>query len=205
MKIEEGKYYRTRDGRKVGPMQIKPTHSKLCGEQGSILSIWYVATGRANSLRETPNDLVAEWIDEPKKWADMTPQEREAFQSKDTTLTIEPKLWRDMTPEEKGALLLAHHEGKVIEFCRPRGTPDCPAPVWTAQRPIWTDELAYRVRPERETVELVGADFGKGASVIWRFSQRGFYGKTDHRIIFEIVDGEPDCASIRMEKITKHY
>jgi hypothetical protein len=25
-----------------------------------------------------------------------------------------PKLWRDMTPEEKGALLLAHHEGKVI-------------------------------------------------------------------------------------------
>jgi hypothetical protein len=27
-----------------------------------------------------------------------------------------PKLWRDMTPEEKGALLLAAHEGKVIEY-----------------------------------------------------------------------------------------
>jgi hypothetical protein len=27
----------------------------------------------------------------------------------------DPKKWRDMTPEEKGALLLAHHEGKAIE------------------------------------------------------------------------------------------
>jgi len=201
MKIKQDKYYRTRDGRKRGPMQINPDHPNFCGEQGGWLSAWYVATGRASIYHETPNDLVAEWIDEPKIWADMTPQEREAFQSKDATLIIEPKIWRDMTPEEKGALLLAHHEGKVIEFCRPRITPNCPAPVWTAQHPIWTGGLAYRVRPERETVELVGADFGKGASVAWRFSQTGFYGKTDHRIIFDTVDGEPDCASVRMEKI----
>jgi len=30
--------------------------------------------------------------------------------------TPTPKLWRDMTPEEKGALMLAAHEGKVIEW-----------------------------------------------------------------------------------------
>jgi hypothetical protein len=28
----------------------------------------------------------------------------------------EPKKWQDMTPEEKGALLLAHHEGKEIQI-----------------------------------------------------------------------------------------
>jgi len=31
----------------------------------------------------------------------------------------EPKLWREMTDAEKGALLLAHHEGKVIEYYSP--------------------------------------------------------------------------------------
>jgi len=30
--------------------------------------------------------------------------------------TPETPLWRDMTDAEKGALLLAHHEGNVIEF-----------------------------------------------------------------------------------------
>jgi hypothetical protein len=27
----------------------------------------------------------------------------------------EPKKWQDMTPQEKGALFVAHHEGKMIE------------------------------------------------------------------------------------------
>ena len=60
-----------------------------------------------------------------------------------------PKLWCDMTPEEKGALLLAAHEGKVIE-------------VWDSGQwvrrsfGVWADGNAYRVRPEpkRGTVTM---------------------------------------------------
>jgi hypothetical protein len=59
-----------------------------------------------------------------------------------------PKLWRDMTPGEKGALLLAHHEGKVIEsrWLGENWTPTC--------APEWHLGASYRIRPEpkRETV-----------------------------------------------------
>lgn len=41
----------------------------------------------------------------------MTWAEWERAEKQDT-----PTLWRDMTDAEKGALLLAHHQGKVIEW-----------------------------------------------------------------------------------------
>lgn len=52
-----------------------------------------------------------------------------------------PKTWGEMTDAEKGALLLAHHEGKVIEYMR------CGA-SWSEPIPYWTDDCAYRVKPE---------------------------------------------------------
>ena len=54
------------------------------------------------------------------------------------------KLWCDMTPEEKGALLLAHHEGKDIEFINKTDTPN-----WKKAKPLWADHCAYRIKPER--------------------------------------------------------
>lgn len=95
-----------------------------------------------------------------------------------------PKLWKDMTPEEKGALLLAHHEGKEIE-CHD-GT------SWfVTSNPKWVYCHAYRIRPEPkvETVTLSGNDI--------RFS--GFF--KGHRITFTLVDGKPDCDSVKMEKL----
>jgi hypothetical protein len=64
-------------------------------------------------------------------------------------MTQEPKLWKDMTREEKGALLLAEHEGKVIEAFGV-SYPD----VWYETDPCWDDECPYRIKPEpkRETV-----------------------------------------------------
>ena len=57
-----------------------------------------------------------------------------------------PKIWHDMTDAEKGALLLAHHEGKVIEILMPVGS------YW---REIGVNETThfctnsiYRIRPE---------------------------------------------------------
>ena len=96
----------------------------------------------------------------------------------------EHKLWRDMTPEEKGALLLAAHEGKVIENKGPYSD-------WIASEPCWADEYAYRIKtePKVETVTLNGNDI--------RFC--GFI--KGHRITFNTINGKPDCASIKMEAI----
>lgn len=58
------------------------------------------------------------------------------------------KLWKDMTPEEKGALLLAYHEGKVIEHTlwSEKGWFEVKKGADTALG--WHDELSYRVKPE---------------------------------------------------------
>ena len=62
-----------------------------------------------------------------------------------------PTLWRDMTPEEKGALLLAHHEGKEIEY-HSFGV------GWVTERPNWFEWCRYRIKPQPkvEVVEIYG-------------------------------------------------
>jgi hypothetical protein len=58
-----------------------------------------------------------------------------------------PKIWRDMTDEEKGALLLAHHEGKVIELYNTFGLArwvDC-----AYLEDYWNEDIAYRVKPKQ--------------------------------------------------------
>jgi hypothetical protein len=89
MELEVGKFYMTRDGRKVGPASMEAYPFKVPGEGGVVLS--FTEDGRWSENGESRHDLVEEWKDEPK-------------------------LWQDMTNEEKGALLLAYHEGKQIQM-----------------------------------------------------------------------------------------
>lgn len=106
----------------------------------------------------------------------------------------EPKLWRDMTPEEKGALLLAHHEGKVIE-----GKAQNVCNWGVCSSPVWDEGIAYRVKPEPviETITLYG---GGVKGMVWANCRRG--GDLDtHRITFTLIDGTPDLLSIKMEKL----
>ena len=109
--------------------------------------------------------------------------------------TDTPKLWRDMTPEEKGALLLAHHEGKVIEYAEPDYPKD-----WLVDYyfdPEKEPTLCYRVRPEpkRETVTLYGQQVTNP-----HYNPHQCRHDT-HRITFDLIDGKPDCASIKMEEL----
>ena len=103
-----------------------------------------------------------------------------------------------MTPEEKGALLLAHHEGKVIEIYSILD----PRKGWieatgVMEKSHWIDGRAYRVRPEpkRETVTLY-----------WKKRQGAFaslsVGNSTHKITFDLIDGQPDLSSVRMEPVT---
>ena len=51
--------------------------------------------------------------------------------------------------------------------------------------------------PERETVTLEG---NNSKSLGWIFGSR-HPQNTTHRITFDLIDGEPDYSSIKMEKL----
>lgn len=103
--------------------------------------------------------------------------------------------WSDLSPEQKGALLLAHHQGEKIEYrYSTEGT-------WhVVRRPTWDPEAFYRVKPhgpKRETKTIYG-----GKDRDWNFD--GYQSTCDtHIIIFDMIDGEPDCSNIHMVKISK--
>lgn len=99
-----------------------------------------------------------------------------------------PKLWRDMTPEEKGALLLAAHEGKVIECLQVNGE-------WYEVKAGWNHKAAYRIKTEPK-VETVTVHYQKNAATIMPVS-----GGYTHHITFNTIDGKPDCASVKMEEL----
>ncbi|WP_408914047.1 ribosomal protein L7/L12 [Brucella pseudogrignonensis] len=71
LKIEAGKYYRTRDGRKVGPMEawcFGGWHSDRA-EHPLNGGVWLDdGTAKYAGAKDSP-DLIAEWIDEPVKVA----------------------------------------------------------------------------------------------------------------------------------------
>ena len=119
-------------------------------------------------------------------------------------MTDIPITWGETTPEEKGALLLAHHEGKEIQFINGLDVKE-----WKKAEPRWAIFCAYRVKPEprRETVRLYAREERLRALTDnvafrreWVFSKARSQSDT-YCITFEISDGEPDCTSIQMEKI----
>jgi len=105
----------------------------------------------------------------------------------------DPIKWKDMTPEQKGALLLAHHEGKVIETYR--------SGWWIVDDdPSWIDYCAYRVKPET-VVEVVTMYGGYKKGTGWVFSSTHQSDAT-HLIKFSLINGEPNCESInKMEEL----
>jgi len=65
MQLEEGKFYKTRDGRKVGPMGYSPYEGFLPWEDEVIGDLWD-DDGTSDS---GDNDLIAKWTDEPETLA----------------------------------------------------------------------------------------------------------------------------------------
>jgi len=83
LKIEAGKFYKTRDGRKVGPIRLKATH----GSDGPyrIDGLWnYLENGLVGSISngDHKDDLIAEWIDEPVAKASTTTASNDNAQPK---------------------------------------------------------------------------------------------------------------------------
>jgi len=124
--------------------------------------------------------------DTPKLWRDMTEEERASVPADVLNDPTNPLRipWGEWSEAAKGALLLAGHDGKVIEAIDPSSTPD----AWehTCVFLLW---LAYRVKPKpfRETVTLMIDDGGMGGP----------------RAIgtIDLIEGKPDRDSIKMEKL----
>ena len=100
------------------------------------------------------------------------------------------KTIRNMTDAEIGALVRAKNDGKVIEVVDSVKGAWVPAPA-----PGWHPRATYRVRhePVHETIVM----FGEPG---FAFSPDMQDGDT-HRITFDLIDGKPDCDSIKMEAL----
>lgn len=176
MQIEAGKFYRTRDGRKVGPIcrgEVSNPGYYWRSANGQLLgygSAWH----KDGSFHESEScrDLIAEWTDEPDK----------------------PKTWGDMTRHEQGEILVDDHNGKEIQaFVH--------GDFWEEKKngfPYFPNK-SYRKKPTpvRETVTMGVRHCGTD-----KWYTPGTPGSTPtHRITFTTIGGEPDCASITMSKL----
>lgn len=66
VEIREGGFYRTRDGRKVGPARPADDYAYGLGYKWSLGVEWYYQdNGIAGNGTHEPHDLIAEWTDEP--------------------------------------------------------------------------------------------------------------------------------------------
>lgn len=173
LKIEAGKFYRTRDGRKVGPMfrwsDISLHPFEMRGhrhEDFDIYNSFWDECGKSDE--STHADLIAEWTDT-------------------IDLTAITTAFGLLPPETQQAL--RDHVGPVEFYEHPN---------WRVKiAPVWAGAYIYRVKtkPKRDTVTIYGApDLGAQ----WVYTQ---CEHDTHRITFDLLDGKPDPASIRMEEL----
>lgn len=114
------------------------------------------------------------------------------------------KLWKDMTACEKGALLLAYHEGKTIEYHYLTDKNWNEAKKGVRSNLGWIDDYYYRVKPEPVVTEVVRYGQVYDGVEPWGggFAYSMVQGRKDtHKITFNLVEGEPDCNSIKMIKL----
>jgi hypothetical protein len=79
MQIEEGKYYMTRDGRKVGPVYLRGGEWVSDNRIGDFFPMWHIKNGVANfwsvgDRSDMPEyDIIAEWPAEETPAVDANP------------------------------------------------------------------------------------------------------------------------------------
>lgn len=112
------------------------------------------------------------------------------------------KLWKYMTPCEKGALLLAYQEGKTIEYHYLTDKNWVETRKGSGSYLGWLDDYYYRVKPKPAVTQVVLKGWLLGGG-IWAFDtcDDGDGRRDTHKITFNLVDGEPDCNSIKMIKL----
>lgn len=103
-------------------------------------------------------------------------------------MSDQPKKWFEMTDAEKGALLLAHHEGRTIEFL-------CFEEWSNTNRPKWQSCSAYRIKPD----PVVETHIIPIAANGYVYDPTRHTGDPIYEITYRKIDGKPDFSSIKME------
>jgi len=176
MQLEAGKFYTNGDGQKVGPMRLTQCNDGFHWSDPNSVN-YFTDAGQCDDGQIY--GLIAEWTDTPT-------------------------IWENMTPEQKGALLLAEFEGEAIEVIDPKE----PGDKWCVILDVRFDSpnMAYRIKPEpkRETMTLHGRMHISNAypEGVFNANRNPLRAGDTHRITFDTIDGEPDCATIRMERLT---
>lgn len=205
MKIEAGKFYRTRDGRKIGPMEKSGSIDYPFTSPASCLT--YSPEGRFNIHHKKDSlNLIEEWTDpivsraEPDNphygegvgFATRKDFVESCIAEPDAPKTVrridgKPLTWGEMLDEHKGALLLGAFNGEEIEAIDPNDPSDNweTAGPYAKSRYQFVSMLAYRIKPSpvRETVTVTCSwsafTVGLVAAGNWKFELPAI----DHRII----------------------
>lgn len=107
----------------------------------------------------------------------------------------QPKMWKDLTDTEKGALLLAYHEGKPIEWFYDEALMHGSS-TDKGSKPSWGDTCIYRIKPSPVIEE-------KEEELWWDEENTKFYwalGEKKFKLKYCLVDGKLDEDSVKVVK-----
>ena len=152
---------------------IMPTLKELDVQEGDVVK----AIGGLFQIRNTKGELRL-WCMKNKSWYLSVKDSVSDYTLVSRASSSFSKTWGEMNDVEKGALLLAHHEGKQIQF---KGQY---IDEWSYTiRPSWSSGLYYRVKPAPEIVPV---------TILHKVKEQ------THTITFNLINDVPDCASIKM-------
>jgi len=174
LQIEVGKYYRTRDGRKVGPM-VGRDFKWVDGQGGSTDPEWNRDGTHRSGFTTYADELIAEWTDPPKTWG-------------------------EMTDAEKGALLLAEFNGVPLEQKGKVIVGGERLFRWAPKQDgCWLGSFAYRIKPEPVVEEVVMTGAVSRNGNFWFDSTGVGISNDTHSITFTTKDGEMATGTFRNE------
>ena len=177
MQIEAGKFYRTRDGRRVGPMGYYEDEFLQCEIDG--LKRLFKISGGEHRYGMRDLDLIAEWVDELPHGHARLPSGAVV----DLTAITTPFGLLDEVYGPGAQEALRAHGGPWEGWCE--------GAKWEKiHDPYWSVTSTYRVKPQPP------------APVVKTVTIEPWEVVTDvlsgYRITFDLIDGVPDCASTRM-------
>lgn len=111
--------------------------------------------------------------------------------------------WDDMPILDKFGIVMHQNAGIAVQVSNDAVDwvdATYPVGVWYGSGDLYYRKKPVEPEPVRETVSMYGS-CRKGANGTWGLSTIDMRPGDTHRISFETVDGEMDCASIKAEKL----
>lgn len=184
--VKVGVFYKSRDGRKIGPM-VGKNFKWVEGFASFSDNDWRNDGTHRKDDMSADDDLVAEWVDDapkdpPATWADMTPDQRAAIPQATLDDPTNPLRipWAEWSDEGKKDVVWECHCNRDVEAMRDEEW------VKTSLFLGLASQVAYRIPPAPPEIETRNAFIYAG--------DRIYHGTVT------LIDGKPDLASIKWER-----